>query len=144
VFHTAYRTHLTQSFETNKIFHLCPLYKKCVFYSALNYYWKHKRKYILQLFEDNSFSLFGICSTVKVLVPYLCNCKVCFKIFFPFLIIELYFATTSVIQNLLYCFNVLVCKTSTAIQGKKQHYYTTSHKGVHIANKDPEPLKFLF
>lgn len=85
VFHAAYGTQLTESFEAKKVFCLLSAYQKHIFHSALNYYWKHKRKYILQLFEDNSLSLFGICSTEKALVPYLCNCKVCFTIFFPFL-----------------------------------------------------------
>lgn len=35
------------------------------------------------------------------------------------------------IQNLLYCFNVLVCKT-------------ISQKGAYIVNKDPESVKFLY
>lgn len=137
VFHAAYGTQLTQSFEAKRVFCLFPVYQKCIFHSALNYCWKHKRKYILQLFEDDSFSLFGICSTEKALVPYLCNCKVCFTTIFPFffLVIELYFAIVSVIQNSLYCFNVLVSKISTAIQGREQQYHTTSHKGVYMRTK---------
>lgn len=48
------------------------------------------------------------------------------------------------IQNLLYCSNVLVCKISTAIQGKEHQYHTTSHKGAYIVNKDPKSVKFLY
>lgn len=96
------------------------------------------------MLENNSFSLFGNCSTTTVLVPYPCNCKVFLKYFsfFCFLIIEPYFGF--VIQNLLYCFNILVYKISTAIQGKEQQYHTTSHTGAYVVNKDPKSVKFLY
>lgn len=89
------------------------------------------------MLEENSFSLFGFCSTVTALVAYPCNCKLFLKYFslFYFLIIEPYFVFLT--QNLLYCFNVLVCKISTATQGKEHQYQTTSHKGAYIVNKDP-------
>lgn len=96
------------------------------------------------MLEENSFSLFGICSTVTALVAYPCSCKLFLKYFslFYFLIIEPYFVFLT--QNLLYCFNVLVCKISTATQGKEHQYQTTSHKGAYIVNNDPKSVKFLY